>query len=136
MGKITTTYKGDMLFEGTIGAHKVLSDVPGPWGGQDRAPTPPELFIASLGSCVAAFVAHYCEQAGLDSEGLTVDVTFDKVPDPTRLENIAVVVNLPNADISKRRNALLRVCEHCVVHETVCRISDTDDVTTTVMGAS
>jgi len=120
MGKVTTHYKGDMLFGTTLGSHEVLIDVPTGMGGQDRGPTPPEFFVASLGSCVAALVANYCNQAGLNSEGLSVDVTFDKVADPTRLANINVEVNLPNADVKGREKALLRVAERCPVHETLC----------------
>jgi uncharacterized OsmC-like protein len=56
MPAITTTYQGDMAFETVLGRHRLLIDVPAAMGGQDRGPTPPELFVASLGSCVAAFV--------------------------------------------------------------------------------
>ena len=50
MAKITTYYKGDMLFESKLGTHSIIIDVPAGMGGTDRGPTPPELFIASLGS--------------------------------------------------------------------------------------
>jgi putative redox protein len=119
MGKVTTYYKGDMLFESKLGNHSVVIDVPGVMGGSDRGPTPPELFIASLGSCVGAFVANYCGKSGVDTNDFTVDVTFDKVEDPTRLVNLKVDVNLPNGDCEKRQKAILRVAEHCPVHETM-----------------
>lgn len=119
MGQITTIYRGDMLFESKLGNHNVLVDVPASMGGSDRAPTPPEFFIASLGSCVAAFVADNCRRSGLDVAGLSVDVTFDKVENPTRLANIKVTVRLPQADCGKRRQSLLKVAEHCPVHETI-----------------
>ena len=84
MGTVTTIYKGDMLFESKLGNHSLIIDVPASMGGSDRAPTPPEIFVASLGSCVAAFVASYCEKTGIDATDLSVDVTFDKVENPTR----------------------------------------------------
>ena len=126
MAKITTQYKGDMLFETTVGSHKIQIDVPPAMGGKGRGPTPPEFFVASLGSCVAAFVANYCNQAGIDSSGLSVDVTFDKAEDPTRLVNVQVQVNLPNGKIKGREKALLRVAGHCPVHETICSLDDVD----------
>lgn len=129
MAKIRTEYKGDWLFESTMGDHKLIIDVPGDWGGQNRGPTPPQVFIASLGSCVGALVVNYCNKAGLNTEGLSVDVSFDKVPDPTRLENIDITVDLPNAEIKGREKAILRVAEHCPVHETVCNIKNAEDVT-------
>jgi len=120
MPTITTHYKGEMLFESKMGNHSVIIDVPAGMGGTDRGPTPPELFIASLGSCVGAFVANYCETVGgIDTTGMTVDMSFDKVEDPTRLVNLKIQVKLPHGDCSKRKKAILRVAEHCPVHETI-----------------
>ena len=122
MAQITTYYKGDMLFESKLGEHSVLIGVPLSMGGADRGPTPPQLFIASLGACVGAFVANYCGKSGIDVSNMTVDVSFDKVEDPTRLVNLKVKVNLPNGDCEKRQRALLRVAEHCPVHETIATL--------------
>lgn len=119
MATISTVYKGGMLFESQAGNHKVLIDVPADMAGSDRAPTPPQYFVISLGSCIAAFVATYCEKAGIDATGLSVDVSFDKVENPTRLVNLKVCVKLPRADCEVRKQALLRVAQHCPVHATI-----------------
>jgi putative redox protein len=126
MAKITTVYKGDMLFESKIGNHSLVIDVPDSMGGTDRGPTPPQIFIASLGSCIAAFVANYCNNVGLDTTGMSVDVSFEKVEDPTRLTNVVVDVNLPNAATKGREKAILRVAGHCPVHETICTLEEVD----------
>jgi uncharacterized OsmC-like protein len=128
MATITSYHKGDMLFETTIGKHIVVSDVPGTpaWGGKDRAPTPPEYFIASLSSCIAAFVVQYCEQSHLDSHNMSVDVLFDKQDKPAYLKNIKVKINLPNAEVQNREEAIRRVCEHCTVHETLTHLEGID----------
>lgn len=119
MATITTKYKGGMLFESKVGNHTVTIDVPPDMGGSDRAPTPPQFFVISLGSCVAAFVATYCQQAGVDASDMTVDVSFDKAENPPRLINLKVTVKLPNANCNARKQALLRVAQHCPVHETI-----------------
>jgi uncharacterized OsmC-like protein len=119
MATVTTTHKGDMLFETQLGNHALQIDVPSDIGGSDRGPTPPEVFVASLGSCVAALVANYCSKAKLNTDGLTVDVTYEKAPDPTRLVNLKVKVDLPNADISGRERAIERVADRCPVHQTI-----------------
>jgi len=126
MGKITTYHKGDMLFESEIGNHSIVIDVPDSMGGSDRGATPPQIFIASLGSCIGAFVANYCNNVGIDTTDLSVDVSFEKVEDPTRLTDVKVQVNVPNGDISGREKALLRVAGHCPVHETICTLEDVD----------
>ncbi|MGC9358444.1 MAG: OsmC family protein [Anaerolineae bacterium] len=124
MAKITTFYKGDMLFETKIGKHTLVSDVPEDMGGKDRGPMPPQLFVASLGSCVAALVADYCEKTGIDTTDLSVDVFFEKVSDPTRLTDIRVSVRLPHGDCSRRMHALERVAKHCPVHATIDTLED------------
>ena len=60
-----------MLFQTEVGGQHITTDVTPPMGGKGRAPTPPDLFVVSLGACVAAFVAHYCEQQGIETRGLT-----------------------------------------------------------------
>ena len=124
MAVITTKLRGDMLFETQCGNHTLQIDVPPGMGGSDRDPTPPEVFVASLGSCVAALVANYCNRAKLNTHGLTVDVTYEKAADPTRLVNVKVKVDLPNADISRRKKAIERVADHCPVHQTICSWED------------
>ena len=126
MATITTHHKGDMLFETQLGKHALLVDVPDSMGGSDRGPTPPEVFVASLGACVAALVANYCNKANLDTEGLTVDVDYEKASDPTRLVDLKVKVNVPNADVSGRQKAIERVAHHCPVHQTICTLEGVD----------
>ena len=126
MAKIKTYHKGEMLFGTRLGNHEILIDVPPSMGGKDRGPTPPEFFVASLGSCVAALVASYGNQSGIDVTDMSVDVTFDKVDDPTRLVNLKVQIDLPHADVNGREKALLRVAERCPVHETVCHLDNVE----------
>lgn len=123
MPTITTHYLGDMLFASTCGTHHVHIDVPPAMGGSNRGPKPPELFVASLGSCIAAFVAHYCQHHEIDARGMTVDVSFEKAEKPGRLVNLAARVNLPCGDFAGREQALQRVAEQCIIHETLANFA-------------
>lgn len=119
MTTITTVSRGDGSFQATVGEHRLLIDAPAGMGGSGRGPTSVELFATSLGSCVAAFVSDYCTRAGLDTTDLSVDVGYELAEEPTRLVDLEVTINLPNADVGDRREAIRRVAEHCPVHETV-----------------
>jgi uncharacterized OsmC-like protein len=119
MSTITTRYLGDMLFESELGNHTLRIDVPAAMGGNDRGPLPPQIFIASLGSCIGAFVANYCQQSGLDARDMYVDVSFEKAESPGRLVNLKATVNLPHAECAGRERALRAVAEHCIIHETL-----------------
>ncbi|MBZ0302721.1 MAG: OsmC family protein [Anaerolineae bacterium] len=124
MATITTAYKGDMLFLTQIGSHSMVTDVPAPMGGKDRAPTPPELFIASLGTCVGALVAQYCGRNGVNADDMTVAVDYKKADQPTRLTDLVVTINLPHASCQDREAAIRRVAEHCPVHQTIVTLED------------
>ncbi len=126
MATIRTHHKGDMLFETELGRHMLQVDVPPDMGGSDRGPTPPQVFVASLGACVAALVANYCNKAKLSTEDLTVDVVYDKASDPTRLVDMQVKIDLPNADVSGREEAIKRVADRCPVHQTICTLEGVD----------
>lgn len=124
MAKITTSYKGDMLFQTIIGSHSLLTDVPAAMGGKDRAPTPPELFIASLSTCVGALVAQYCGRSGIDANDMSIEIEFTKADQPSRLTDLVVTINMPNALCMEREEAVRRVAEHCPVHQTIVTLEN------------
>ena len=119
MGNIKIKYKGDMLFETTIGKHTIKIDVPDAMNGKDRGMTPPQLFLASLSSCIAAFIANYCNNAGIDTTDMSVDMDFEKKGEPARFTDLKIKLHLPNGDYAAREKAILKVAEHCPVHETL-----------------
>jgi putative redox protein len=121
MSRVTTTYKGDMLFEAQLGNHRLTIDSPEMWGGKDRGPLPPQLLMASIGSCVGVLVRQFCKENQLDASDLQVHVDYDVVDSPTHFRNIHVKINLPNAicDDARVLEALEHVAKHCPVHETI-----------------
>lgn len=128
MPTITSTHEGEMLFATSIGRHKILNDVPQTpdWDGKDRAPTPPEYFLASLSSCLAAFIVQYGNKANINTKDLQVNLHFEKGTDPAHLKNIRVEVHLPNANVGARAEAIRRVCTHCTVNATIERMVKLD----------
>ena len=88
-------------------------------GGQDTAPTPIELFIASLASCVAFYARRYLARHDLPTDGLAVEATFDMGAKPARVAGIDVRLIVPEGIPVERLDALLAVATHCTVHNTL-----------------
>src|SRR5450759_5286628 len=65
-------HRGDDKFDINIRGHVVRVDQPVKDGGEDTAPTPTELFIASLASCVAFYARRYRARHDLPTDGLAV----------------------------------------------------------------
>ena len=59
-------------YEMTVRGHRVVVDQPADAGGQDSAPTPTELFVASLAACVAFYAGRFLTRHGYSRDGLAV----------------------------------------------------------------
>jgi uncharacterized OsmC-like protein len=103
-----------------VRGHRVRVDQPADAGGADSAPTPTELFVASLAACVAFYAGRYLSRHGYDRNGLHVHADFDMATDrPARVAAIRLTVRTP-ADLPiERRPALAAVASHCTVHNTM-----------------
>jgi putative redox protein len=100
--------------------HAVIIDQPEDNGGNDQGPTPPELFVDSLGSCIGVYVLAFCKNTGLDPSGMKIILDWEKASDkPSRIKSISAKIDLPNTDVGPRKAALLKVAESCMIHETI-----------------
>lgn len=106
-------------FRASCRGHSVIIDQPEENAGSDAGMTPPELFAASLASCIGFYVARYCEQAKIPTDGLEVDCDWQVgEQQPHRIEKINVGVHLP-AMPENRRKAVERVAASCLIHATL-----------------
>jgi uncharacterized OsmC-like protein len=122
---IRVDHKEGDLFEISIRDHLIHVDQPSEGGGTDAAPTPVELFVASLASCVAFYARRFLDRHNLPSEGLSVDATFTMAERPARVGQVEVSIGLPPGVPEGRRDALVAVASHCTVHNT---LEDAPDV--------
>jgi len=70
----------------SVRGHELLADQPVGDGGEDSAPTPTELFLASLAGCVAFYAERFLRRHGLSTEGLVVACDYAWARDPARSE--------------------------------------------------
>ena len=114
-------YEGGKRFCAQNRQHKVTIDQPEKFGRTEQGATPTELFIDSIGACVGVYVISYCKSVGLNTEGLTIKVEWEKElkEKPYHIKTINVKIDLPNADIGPRKAALLKVAESCLIHQTM-----------------
>lgn len=99
--------------------HAVAVDQPTRVGGLDGAPTPVELFVGSLASCVAHFARGYLTRHGIDADGLQVTAGFEVAHRPPRVTTITVQVR-PPADLPPEQYPAFRaIASHCTVHNTL-----------------
>jgi uncharacterized OsmC-like protein len=81
--------------------------------------TPPELLLASLGSCAAFYAAQFLRARSLAETGVEVSVTAEKLMQPARLGNFRVQVVCPVSLSAEQTEALMRSVHHCLIHNTL-----------------
>jgi uncharacterized OsmC-like protein len=86
--------------------------------------TPPELLLASLGSCAAFYAAQYLKTRNLAQSGVEVTVTAGKLLQPARLGNFCVLVKSPVPLTPEQTEGMMRSVHHCLVHNTLMAPSE------------
>jgi uncharacterized OsmC-like protein len=118
--KMKVELYGKRKFNIKIGNFKVITDLPREKGGEETGPTPSELFVASLGSCVALYCVNYLDTAGLDPSELSADIEWDFSEDrPSRVDKVSISLKIPHAELGKRKNAVLAAAKSCTIHNTL-----------------
>ena len=112
-----------------IRGHRVVVDQPAEMGGDDVGPTPTELFVGSLASCVGFYARRYLARHDLDATGLAVEVTYTMATKPSRVGDVTLRLVVPAGVPVERQAALMAMAGHCTVHNT---LTVTPDVSITL----
>jgi putative redox protein len=103
-----------------VRGHELTTDQPVDAGGSDAGPTPTELFVASLASCMAFYAQRFLRRNEVPAAGLRIDVRFGTTSDrPYRVSKIEMDVTLPPQMARSLQPALERVMDRCTVHNTL-----------------
>jgi putative redox protein len=117
--EIQVDHLGGMQFEIKARQHTIVSDQPAEGGGFDEGMTPPELLLASLGSCAGYYAAQYLRKHKLAAEGTLVRVSAEKAKDPARMDNFRIEVEVPGEFGEKHREGIKETIHHCLIHNTL-----------------
>lgn len=116
---VRVEHEGGDRFRIGVRQHVVQVDQPVGDGGTDVAPTPTELFVAGLASCVAFYARRFLARHHLPEAGLAVTAMFAMADRPARVGEIKLTVTVPDGVPDERRAALLAVASHCTVENTL-----------------
>jgi uncharacterized OsmC-like protein len=110
-------------FRIAVRGHELVVDQPGS-GSPGAGPTPTELFIAGLASCIGFFAGRYLVRHQLPTEGLRVTTDYAIGGRPARVTDISVKLYLPDGVPDDRVPALLAVASRCTIHNSLHETPD------------
>jgi ribosomal protein S12 methylthiotransferase accessory factor len=117
--EMIVTLPGGKRVDTQIGKHVIRTDQPVESGGEDSAPSPFDLFLASIGTCAGIYVAGFCQKRGLPTEGIRIAQRNETHPETGALLRVELDVVVPAGFPEKYLEALVRVADQCKVKKTV-----------------
>jgi putative redox protein len=113
------TFEGGKVVTAHSHGHIIKTDQPVSSGGQDSAPAPFELFLASIGTCAGIYVKSFCDNRHIPTDKIKIiqNTIYDK---ETGLPvNITLDIQLP-ADFPEKYIApVISVAELCKVKKSI-----------------
>jgi uncharacterized OsmC-like protein len=119
MLEILVEHLGAVQFEMKTRGHSVVSDQPADKGGFDEGMTPPELLLASLGSCAGFYAVDYLKRQNIAAEGTKVRVTAEKAKNPARLDDFKIEVEVAVGLSEEHHKGLVDAVNRCLIHNTL-----------------
>lgn len=116
--EIVHTLPGPGRVDSAFPAFAVATDHPPRGEEGSRPPTPWALFLASVGACMASFVAARCEELGVPAEGVRL-VQRQDLDERDLLPEIAVAIEVPPGFPAEHREALVAAAGECTVKRAV-----------------
>lgn len=115
MSAIEVTFPGGRKVDAKMRDFNIRTDQPLPAGGENTAPTPFELFLASLATCAGIYVLNFLLERKLSTEGLTLSAEYSRNPETGLVETYDLMLGLPKDFPEKYKGAILRTAELCTV---------------------
>jgi len=84
-------------------------------GGDESAPEPFSLFLASIGTCAGIYVKYFCEKRGIDSSKIKIIQLHNFNPETRLIDRIELEAILPDDFPEKYRSAVVNAMDLCAV---------------------
>ena len=116
--EIVVTLPSGRRVDAQVGRHVVYTDQPRDNGGGDTAPSPFDLFLASLGTCAGIFVQGFCAKRNIPTADIRL-VARPRYDAQGTLAAVDIDVEVPASFPDNYREAVARVAEQCSVKKAI-----------------
>ena len=93
----------------------IATDQPQDAGGEGSAPSPFDLFLASLGTCAGFYIQSFCRTRSLPTEGISILQKMEMDPQKHLVTRVDIEVVLPKGFPEKYRAGLVGAANLCTV---------------------
>jgi putative redox protein len=93
----------------------IATDQPVAGGGDNSAPAPFDLFMASIGTCAGIYALGFMQQRGISTDGARLELTSHVNPETGLVGRVVIRVHLPAGFPEKYRDAVINSVNLCAV---------------------
>jgi ribosomal protein S12 methylthiotransferase accessory factor len=113
--EMQVSFPGGAKVDAAFGPYVVHTDQPPQGGGEGSAPTPFNLFLASIATCAGIYVLGFLRQRQLPADGvrLVQRASYDRATG--MVEQVEIDIVVPEDFPEKYLPALIRSAEQCAV---------------------
>ena len=97
------------------GGFTIETDQPARGGGDDSAPAPFDLFLASIGTCAGIYALGFMQQRDIDPGGSKITMRTHHDPAAGLISKIDLELELPAGFPEKYRDAVVNAMNLCAV---------------------
>jgi ribosomal protein S12 methylthiotransferase accessory factor len=108
-------FDGNKRVNASMKGHIIKTDQPLKSGGDDSAPAPFDLFLASIGTCAGIYIKGFCDQRGINADNIKITQTMEINPEKRLIGKISLDIKLPPDFPEKYKDALINVANLCTV---------------------
>ncbi len=113
--RIPVEFPGNLAVSAVLDGRRVRTDQPARYGGDDSAPPPFDLFLASIATCAGFYALRFCQKRNLDTDGLGLELVVTRDESGKRVEHLGIEIKLPEDFPEKYQAAILRSVDLCAV---------------------
>lgn len=93
----------------------IKTDQPVMAGGDNSAPAPFDLFLASIGTCAGIYVLSFCQQRNIPTENIRLIQELERDPANHLIKKIKIDIQLPADFPEQYKAAVIRSAGLCAV---------------------
>ena len=113
------SFPGGVAVAAQIGEFSLLTDQPVASGGDNSAPSPYAMFLASIGTCAGFFALRFCQQREIATEGLGLSLDIERDAESRALRTVKIAIQLPAGFPEKYRKAIIKATDQCAVKQAI-----------------
>jgi len=112
---IEVTFSGNKKVNALVDGYTIMTDQPIKAGGDDTAPTPFNLFLASLATCAGIYIKGFCDQRELQADKIKLTLEYETDPIQKMVSKFIIRIFVPREFPEKYDQAMINTAALCAV---------------------